>query len=218
MDPESVDFEQLLLTIRETFIYKPGLRKSASGFVAEDWGLDKPLFCGCCRVFQRNETLLIRIYRYKHPEQCGPIFGSLDYTSDDIELFCESHFSPLSSHQQSQNFFEPVVDSSRYFVIICTNEHSKQNIAIGIGFRDRKDSLDVKAIIDEFVHYCRRQRQADSHQPEVSVEAGHASRLEAARSFESGEKIHVSIPSHASAKSKQSSEAGDDDWNDFQQG
>lgn len=56
------------------------------------------------------------------------------------------------------HFFEPVVDSSRYFVVRIVNPRAKRHAYLGFGFADRPKAVDLKATVHDWLAYVRRHR------------------------------------------------------------
>jgi len=60
------ELEQLLLTLRTTFVYKlPKLGSATAGHQAAGWDLGNPLLTAVCKVYQRNNVAFIRLYEKK---------------------------------------------------------------------------------------------------------------------------------------------------------
>lgn len=55
---------------------------------------------------------------------------------------------------------EPVIDSSRYFVLRIVDQESGKHAFIGLGFRERSDASDFNAALHEYEHYMGRQSVA----------------------------------------------------------
>ncbi|VDN26690.1 unnamed protein product [Gongylonema pulchrum] len=56
---------------------------------------------------------------------------------------------------------EPVVDSSRYFVVRLKNDNG-QTAFIGMGFADRSDSFDLNVALQEHFSYIQKSAAFDS--------------------------------------------------------
>ena len=103
------------------------------------------------------------------------------------ELFAEC---PLPS--KPENFLssvEPVVDSSRYFVLKIVDPQSKRHAFIGLGFRERTQSSDFNAAIDEHRQYLRRKKEADAYKEQFAASA----EAQKDYSLKEGEKITIQI-------------------------
>ena len=55
---------------------------------------------------------------------------------------------------------EPVIDSSRYFVLRVVDPSSGNHAFIGLGFRERSKASDFMAALDEYSKYVARQKKA----------------------------------------------------------
>lgn len=109
------------------------------------------------------------------------------YDKESGEVFAEC---PMPDNPA--NFLtavEPVVDSSRYFVLKIVDPSSKRHAFIGLGFRERTEASDFNAALDEHRQYLRRKKEAEASkaQYEASEEASRDYRLK------EGEKIHIKI-------------------------
>lgn len=136
-------FEERLLSISECFLYRvPPLRKT-SGHRAEEWGLAKPTMTSRLELVGVGDVLEIRILSCGEeskrvamcPVRCGPGSPSVDAVVD------------------------PVVDSSRYFVLRCEDE-KRRHAYVGIGFSERDVAYDFKATIFDFSKKIARQTTA----------------------------------------------------------
>lgn len=136
-------FEERLLSIPETFLYRVPPLKKTSGHRAEDWGLAKPTMTARLELVGVGEVLEIRIMSLEDaekrvamcPVRCGPGSPSVDAIVD------------------------PVVDSSRYFVLRCEDE-KRRHAYVGIGFAERDVAYDFKATIYDFSKKIGRQTTA----------------------------------------------------------
>lgn len=75
------------------------------------------------------------------------------------ELFAEC---PIPKSQPLVTVVEPVVDSSRYYVIRIEDRSSRRHAFIGLGFRDRSDASDFNAALDDHLQHLRRKKAADA--------------------------------------------------------
>ena len=140
--------EQRLLSLNEVFVYKVPAMSSASGHRAEDWGLDKPLFTGLLRIFQRDDKLRISLYAYKTPK------STLE-TDENLVPFCDCPIE-VAPKGTLNGLVDAVIDSGRYFVIRAKDPASARTTLIGIGFRERETSFDFKNVLNEYIRYIDR--------------------------------------------------------------
>ena len=150
---EEFVFEQLLLTVKEVFVYKVPPLKSASGHRAEEWGLEAPLFTGLLKIFQRDKKLRIVLFSYKDPQ-------SLSTAEENLVEFGECPIE-VKPKEDIMAFVDAVIDSSRYYVIRLKDPRSNRHVNIGIGFREREVAFDFKNSLNEYVKYIDRMALAD---------------------------------------------------------
>lgn len=107
MEFEAVD--QLLLTLKECMVFKIPPLTTAAGHRAESWGIENPLFTGVLRIYQKENSLRIIIYRFKDEK-------STLLSDDNLLLFGECPIT-IQAGENVMAFVDGVIDSSRYFVI-----------------------------------------------------------------------------------------------------
>ena len=79
------------------------------------------------------------------------------------ELFAEA---PI--REPLDRYVEPVADSSRYFVLRIDDGQGKHAF-IGLGFRDRSESYDFNATLQDHWKGIARQREADAIRAEMEA-------------------------------------------------
>jgi len=119
------DFEQTLFVCRECYCYKLPPRPAATAYKCSDWGLDKPMWTGRCRVLSKGQQCTILL----EDNNTGDVFGTCPVGEDRSKSV------------------EAVSDSSRYFVIRIVN--GTQHAFIGIGFAQRSESFDFNVAIQD---------------------------------------------------------------------
>ena len=130
----------------EAFAYAVPPARSAAGHRAADWDVDKWLckvHCSLCTLSGDavpDGTAVVRLH---------------DATSG--ELFAEA---PLGVEVPIQAVVEPVVDSSRYFVIRLEDAVSKRHAFVGLGFAQRDNSTDFKMALSEVQTARDRDKEA----------------------------------------------------------
>jgi len=143
----SIDIEVCDLIIRECFVYNVPKRVGAAKIFAEQWGLDKPLWTGECRVKSTDQQLF------------------LDLVTKDGALFCRSAPIPLDTidiQKPLTAFIEPAADSSRYFVVRFKDMKSRQEVMLGIGFRERNNAFDLMATVREKIKKTQQHNELDT--------------------------------------------------------
>uniref|UniRef100_A0A914HG23 NECAP PHear domain-containing protein n=1 Tax=Globodera rostochiensis TaxID=31243 RepID=A0A914HG23_GLORO len=96
------------------------------GYKASDWKLDSPDWTGRLRLISTSNKLEIRL----EDKNSG-------------ELYAKAPVGQLNSVD-----YEPVTDSSRYFVVRLRNDNGKTAF-VGLGFADRADSFDLNVAIQD---------------------------------------------------------------------
>ncbi|QDZ21484.1 DUF1681 domain-containing protein [Chloropicon primus] len=178
-----------LFTCRECYVYQIPPTSSASGHRANDWNVDKWLKEVSLKVKSEGEKCVISLY-----------------DMETEELFAEC---PLPA--KPENFLtsvEPVVDSSRYFVLKIVDPQSKRHAFIGLGFRERTQSSDFNAAIDEHRQYLRRKKEADAYKEKFAQ----STEAQKDYSLKEGEKITIQIkksPGASPSKLKSRLSVGD---------
>lgn len=69
---------------------------------------------------------------------------------------------PIPSDKPIITVVEPVIDSSRYFVLRIEDRASRRHAFIGLGFRERAHASDFNAALHEHQQYVRRKRLAEA--------------------------------------------------------
>ncbi|KAG8863151.1 hypothetical protein FRB96_009333 [Tulasnella sp. 330] len=118
------EIESVLFVCREVMVYKVPPRSSNAGYRAEGWGdLSNPLWKGRMRILETSKCA-IRL-------------------EDPSTVFAQSPYDVTGTA------VEPVLDSSRYFVLRV--EDSGKKAYIGIGFPERTEDVALQ-------DYTKRQK------------------------------------------------------------
>ena len=146
-------YEQRLLSLKEVFVYKVPAMMNAQGHRAEDWGLEKPLFTGLLRIFQKDDKLRVSMYAYKDPK------STVD-ADENLVHFCDCPIE-VKPKESLNGMVDSVVDSGRYFVLRAKDPASSRTTLVGIGFRERETSFDFKNVLNEYIRYIDRLHLAE---------------------------------------------------------
>ena len=103
------------------------------------------------------------------------------------ELFAEC---PLPRDVPVSTVVEPVIDSSRYFVLRVEDEASRRHAFIGLGFRERDAASDFKIAIHEHERQNARMEEAAAARAEYERELAEKAAASAARGEAAPVKLH----------------------------
>lgn len=179
------EVEQLLWTCKECYIYQIPPLKNESGHRANDWDVNKWLWSGGLRVTSLGPTLYIKLE---------------DQTKTPPELFATC---PVPDPYCKA--VDPVVDSSRYFVLRIDDGRGKHAF-VGMGFRDRNLSYDFNATLQDHWKSLSRQKEADAMRAEM--EARMASEPMRDLSLKDGEKLSIKVNVPSSGKRRTPTSSG----------
>ena len=133
-----------------------------------------------CKLLTRSDdTAVLRL----EVEETGELFAAC----------------PLPSSGPVAAAVEPVIDSSRYFVLRVEDEASKRHAFLGIGFRSRDAASDLKMALADHERQLQRSAEAarrrDAHDKgEAGGGAAGAAPAAALRDLSLKDKITVSVP------------------------
>ncbi|GLT50248.1 hypothetical protein SLA2020_237460 [Shorea laevis] len=138
---ESEAIELLLFQVSECYVYLIPPRKSASSYRADEWNVNKWAWEGTLKVISKGEECIIRL----EDKSTG-------------ELYARAFLRNGEPHP-----VEPVIDSSRYFVLrVEENIGGRVRHAfIGIGFRERTEAYDFQAALHDHMKYLNKKRTAE---------------------------------------------------------
>ncbi|KAJ3204528.1 hypothetical protein HDU82_005776 [Entophlyctis luteolus] len=122
------DYESVLLVIRECTAYRIPPRTAAKGYRAGDWDVNAFLWKGRLRIIARGSK--------------ADCFINLEDATTG-ELFAACPYPPDGST------VEPVLDSSRYFVLTLVDPGSGRKAYIGLGFLERSDAFDFNVALQD---------------------------------------------------------------------
>ncbi|GAX82687.1 hypothetical protein CEUSTIGMA_g10113.t1 [Chlamydomonas eustigma] len=106
----------------------------------------------------------------------GALFAECPLPSDGTSLTTVS-----SDGTSLTTAVEPVVDSSRYFVIRVVDRDTSNHAFIGLGFRERTESSNFAASLDDYRLYLKRKREADRARDAAVHALGHRNEAASAK-------------------------------------
>jgi len=160
--------EALLWTCKECYVYQIPPLKNESGHRANDWDVNKWLWSGSIKVTAKGNVLNVLL---------------VDATTGELFATC-----PVT--EPGSKAVDPVVDSSRYFVLRI-DDGKGRHAFIGMGFRDRNFSYDFNATLQDHWKGVERQKEADEMRKEMEARA--ASEPMRDLSLKDGEKLSIKV-------------------------
>ena len=121
---------------------------------------------------------------------------------------------PLPRDAPASTAVEPVLDSSRYFVLRVEDEATRRHAFLGLGFRQRDDASDFKLAVQEHQARADREREAREARAEYERELAEKRREQEAAGIQGPARlhdfslkgtIHVAVPG-SGGKKKQTAE------------
>ncbi|KAM3222283.1 hypothetical protein T459_20342 [Capsicum annuum] len=130
-----------LFQVPECYVYLIPPRKSAASYRADEWNVNKWAWEGTLKVVSKGEECIIKL----EDKETG-------------ELYARAFLRDGEPHP-----VEPVIDSSRYFVLrIEENIGGRLRHAfIGIGFRERPEAYDFQAALHDHQKYLNKKKTAE---------------------------------------------------------
>ncbi|XP_030928908.1 uncharacterized protein LOC115955020 [Quercus lobata] len=141
VNEETEAIELILFQVPECYVYIIPPRKSAASYRADEWDVNKWAWEGMLKVISKGEECIIRLE---------------DKTTG--ELYARAFLRNGEPHP-----VEPVIDSSRYFVLrIEENIGGRLRHAfIGLGFRERTEAYDFQAALHDHMKYLNKKKTAE---------------------------------------------------------
>lgn len=138
---ETEALELLLFQVSECYVYLIPPRKSVASYRADEWNVNKWAWAGALKVVSKGEECIIRL----EDKSTG-------------ELYARAFLREGEPHP-----VEPVIDSSRYFVLrVEENIGGRLRHAfIGIGFRERTEAYDFQAALHDHMKYLNKKKTAE---------------------------------------------------------
>ncbi|KAF5756151.1 putative PH-like domain superfamily, NECAP, PHear domain-containing protein [Helianthus annuus] len=133
--------ELILFQVSECYVYLIPPRKTAASYRADEWDINKWAWEGTMKVVSKGEECIIKLE---------------DKTTG--ELYARAFLRDGEPHP-----VEPVIDSSRYFVLrVEENIGGRLRHAfIGIGFRERPQAYDFQAALHDHMKYLNKKKTAE---------------------------------------------------------
>ncbi|KAL9263394.1 Adaptin ear-binding coat-associated protein 1-like protein [Drosera capensis] len=133
--------ELVLFQVSECYVYIIPPRKTAASYRADEWDVNKWAWEGALKVVSKGEDCIIKL----EDKSTG-------------ELYARAFLRKGEPHP-----VEPVIDSSRYFVLrVEENIGGRLRHAfIGIGFRERPEAYDFQAALHDHMKYLDKKKTAE---------------------------------------------------------
>ncbi|XP_020105547.1 uncharacterized protein At1g03900 isoform X1 [Ananas comosus] len=140
-EAEAEALELVLFHVGECYVYLIPPRKSAASYRADEWNVNKWTWEGALKVVSKGEECIIRLEDNKTGE-----------------LYARAFLREGEPHP-----VEPVIDSSRYFVLRVEENIGGRNrhAFIGIGFRERTQAYDFQAALHDHMKYLNKKKTAE---------------------------------------------------------
>jgi hypothetical protein len=174
--------DRVLCVVNECHVYKIPPRSSAQGHRANDWN-GHHLWTGRCRVIAKGSQCEIKL----EDSSSGKLFATC----------------PINCDADAPPSVEPVLDSSRYFVLRI-EDGSGKHAFIGLGFTDRSHAFDFNAALQDFRRDLNSEKERAAAPP-----AAEGPKLDL--SLKEGQTIKVKIAGRTGSAKKPASggEVGD---------
>ncbi|CAN6572982.1 hypothetical protein ACFX13_047786 [Malus domestica] len=140
-ETEAEALELVLFQVPECYVYLIPPRKSAASYRADEWDVNKWVWDGILKVISKGEECIIRLEDKK-----------------TNELYARAFLRNGEPHP-----VEPVIDSSRYFVLRVEEniDGRLRHAFIGIGFRERTEAYDFQAALHDHMKYLDKKKTAE---------------------------------------------------------
>ncbi|KAI8829186.1 adaptin ear-binding coat-associated protein 2 [Chytriomyces cf. hyalinus JEL632] len=174
-------YESVLLVIKECSVFRIPPRASAKGFKAADWDTDAFMWKGRLRIIAKGDECFINL----EDATTGDLFAACPYPPDGSTV-------------------EPVLDSSRYFVLTLVDKASGRKAFIGMGFTERSHAFDFNVALQDHA-----KRVNNLNQPPPKPSAAKQSAMDF--SLKEDQKFSINIGGIGSKK-KDASTTGSSDF------
>jgi len=158
----SEEYETTLLIVNTVYVYRIPPRQSSTGYKAGDWPDSDLIWTGKLTVIEKGSLAVIR-------------------------LISRENGSTFAECPVQQGSVEPVLDSSRYFVLRVEDPSSHRHAFLGMGFQERSEAFDFNASLQDHDRRVKdeqelaRRREEEKTRPAVDY------------SLHSGQTIHVEL-------------------------
>ena len=136
-DDDEEHTEQTLSTLPTAHVYSLPPRPSAGGWQCQNWPKTSQIFTARVVITALGEKCTIKLM---DPEK-GTLFAMCPLDNDNPQLSVE-----------------PVIDSSRYFVLRVSD--GKQHAYLGMGFLERPDAFEFNVTLQDHVKRLRNEKEA----------------------------------------------------------
>ncbi|XP_068303616.1 uncharacterized protein At1g03900-like [Pyrus communis] len=140
-ETEAEALELVLFQVPECYVYLIPPRKSAASYRADEWDVNKWVWEGILKVISKGEECIIRLE-----------------DKNTSELYARAFLRNGEPHP-----VEPVIDSSRYFVLRVEEniDGRLRHAFIGLGFRERTEAYDFQAALHDHMKYLDKKKTAE---------------------------------------------------------
>ena len=180
--------------VRKTFVHKVGATHEARGYRADDWGIANPLMVAVMKVTSKDEACFVKLF------QTGA--DGMETLLAECPIVLDADLTKKAS--SVDGFVEPVRDSSRYFVLMIKDAASGRTAPLGIGFGDRQEAFDFKAVLQDHEKFVKRQRAGTT----MGVGDVLAEIEVVDRTLKEGEKISINMGNFGGGRQKRKPAVG----------
>jgi len=132
--------ELITFTSRECYVYGIPPAPTSLGHRAELWNVNKWIAEVSTKTITSGDNICVVL----EDKTSGAVFAECPVDND----------KPLDAS------VEPVLDSSRYFVLRVVDPASGRHAFLGLGFREREHAISFRAALDDHRQYLRRMKEA----------------------------------------------------------
>ncbi|KAH9816715.1 adaptin ear-binding coat-associated protein 1 NECAP-1 [Melampsora americana] len=179
------DYESVLWVARECYVYRLPPRTSTAGYKAAEWGdMEAFLWKGRLRIIEKGTESPTKCFIRLEDSDTGELFANCPYSLDGKSV-------------------EPVLDSSRYYVIRVEDISSGQRAFLGMGFPERSDSFDFNVTLQDWTKRQKFTTQSTVHESTSSPHLPSGPKRDF--SLKEGQTISICLGGRSSPKKKSTS-------------